>query len=62
MMTFKRTALATLLLLAPAFSAKAQTATYTIRAATVCNSSVEGCYYENLTGTQPDGTSALWAI
>lgn len=56
MITFKRTALATLLLLAPAFSAKAQTTTYTIPTGTVCSSSVEGCYYENLTSTQADGT------
>jgi hypothetical protein len=46
MITFKRTALATLLLRARAFSAKAQTTTYTIPAGTVCSSAVEGCYYE----------------
>ena len=51
-----------LLLLALAFSAKAQTTTYTIPTGTVYSSSVEGCYCQNLTGTQADGTSALWAI
>jgi hypothetical protein len=56
MITFKRTALATLLLLARAFSAKAQTTTYTIPTGKVCSSSVEGCNYENLTSTQADGT------
>ena len=46
----------TLLLRALVSGAKAQTTGHAIPVCTVCSSAVEGCYYEHLASTQPDGT------